>query len=290
MLAQLAATRGGQPLPAGTSAAEAPGFAAGVKAAAEPTKTIAETGEARARTTKLGEEASGLRAENAPASPGMVKVGQQIGVVVAGLSNKQAREAIETKAKEQGIAIDWAKVGLEGQKLAQAKGQLPKALRDEFQGRQVVKDTHQLAEAVAKIRKTADTGTDDLALIYSFVKILDPGSAVREGEIKLAGTPTPLLIELQQKYKRAVGGQLLHPTLRAQYKASAEKLFAGQMERYSAEAERYKQLATKQGMDPSDVVLDTGLGAGGSTSAAPEVKSVGAKRYEKRADGWYEVP
>jgi hypothetical protein len=151
-------------------------------------------------------------------------------------------------------------------------------LRKEFQSDPIVKSTKDVHQAIAKIREVPEDGTGDLSLIYSYVKILDPGSVVREGEIALAGKPTPLLQKLQMQYKRLAAGDLLAPELRASYKNAAEKLWQAQMGSYQSVADEYGRLANQFGIDPSTVVLDLGFKAGGRAGGAAPGSPSGQRR------------
>jgi hypothetical protein len=50
-----------------------------------------------------------------------------------------------------------------------------------------------------------------LGAIYSYVRALDPGSVVREGEIKLAGEARSKAQQLEGYFRRIMGGQVLTP-------------------------------------------------------------------------------
>lgn len=60
--------------------------------------------------------------------------------------------------------------------------------------------------AFAKVDSLLNTGkpatnADDIALLYEFVKVLDPSSAVREGEVKLAQSTNPTVIAFYNRVK-----------------------------------------------------------------------------------------
>jgi hypothetical protein len=52
----------------------------------------------------------------------------------------------------------------------------------DFENEQVVKDFNTMNIAIQTARTLADSGTDDQALIYTFAKVMDPNSVVRESE------------------------------------------------------------------------------------------------------------
>jgi hypothetical protein len=75
-------------------------------------------------------------------------------------------------------------------------------------------------------------------------------------------------------------GEKLPPHIRAQFRDESGRVFGAQRQRYEAVAGEYKRLATQQGFSPSDVVLDTGLGAGGGAAG-----SASPKRIKVNANG-----
>ena len=54
----------------------------------------------------------------------------------------------------------------------------------QFDGEQVVKDYNTISQQVEAVRNAGVTPTDDIQRIYSFAKVMDPNSVVREGEYK----------------------------------------------------------------------------------------------------------
>ena len=100
------------------------------------------------------------------------------------------------------------------------------------------------------------TAQDDIALIFSFMKVLDPTSVVREGEFATAQRYTGLLDSLGVKFDKVVNGNLLSDTqrtnilnsLKGRY-TTAEKNFDQVYTQYTNRAEQYR-------IDPEDVVID----------------------------------
>ena len=68
-----------------------------------------------------------------------------------------------------------------------------------------------------------DTGPGDVALIFSFMKMLDPGSVVRESEFALAETSGGLIERLKNTYAKAKDGERLTVTQRNNFLALAKK-------------------------------------------------------------------
>lgn len=139
----------------------------------------------------------------------------------------------------------------------------PADLRREFQSLPVVKDMQQVATSFEKIAGSSETGAGDIALIFNFMKMLDPGSTVREGEFATAASTGAVPDRVLHFYKK-LDGDKLPPSARAQLKDEARRVFEVQRGRYDAAAGQYRRLA---GDAADDVVLDLGYGAMGAGAA-----------------------
>lgn len=147
-------------------------------------------------------------------------------------------------------------------------------LRKEFQGNQVYKDTQQLATAYNKILSTSDTGAGDMSLIFAYMKMLDPGSTVREGEYATAQNVGSIPQNIVSAYNRAVTGEKLAPEIRQAFKDEAGKVFSVQKGRYDALANEYRRLSTSLGVDPMNVVLDIGIGPRNQNQQQPSTNDI----------------
>lgn len=158
---------------------------------------------------------------------------------------------------------------------ADAKGGAAKTvadLRKEFQGLPIYKDTVQVAQAASKIQGTSPNGPGDISMIFAFMKMVDPGSTVREGEFATAQNAGSVPQSIIARYNAAVRGAKLSPEVRAEFRSEARNLLKAQLSRYERTAAEYRRIAKGAGLDPSSVVLDLGYGGGEATSSA------GAKR------------
>ncbi|HAM55009.1 MAG TPA: hypothetical protein DCQ64_06240 [Candidatus Rokubacteria bacterium] len=142
-------------------------------------------------------------------------------------------------------------------------------LRQEFQGTPLFKDTQIISSAYDKIANTSDTGPGDISLIFAYMKLMDPGSTVREGEFATAANAGSIPQSLLTTYNKARDGDKLAPELRAQFRREAKTLHDNQMSRYRQAAEQYRRLAPGVGASPDDVVLDYGYGAQPSQPGQP---------------------
>ena len=127
-----------------------------------------------------------------------------------GVETKQA--AIQLKALEATGGVDPDKKFTQEEKI-----------RKEHQTR--TKVYGELQGTFSNIKSSADTGNGpgDIALITSFMKMLDPGSVVRETEFATARDTAGLFTQLENRLQKAKDGQLLNPAQRKEYVALAQK-------------------------------------------------------------------
>jgi len=133
-------------------------------------------------------------------------------------------------------------------------------IRDEF-----VRETKPLGEVLAgynRIKEGAQlgTGAGDVAVVFGYMKMLDPTSVVREGEYanvrNAAGVPEQLMAE----YNRLIGGGVLSNDQRQQIIGAAERLAVQTRSRFDQLSTSYGGLAERFGLDPATVLVDvTGL-------------------------------
>ncbi len=131
-------------------------------------------------------------------------------------------------------------------------------LRKEYNALPTTKATGIMSTAFRKIKTTVDRpdadGAGDISLVYSFMKMNDPESAVREGEYATAENSGGVEDKIRNIYNKVLNGQRLTPEQRAAFANQAESLMTAQLEQQAEQDQRYSDLATKFGMDPNYVI------------------------------------
>ena len=137
-----------------------------------------------------------------------------------------------------------------------------KGLRSEFNGLTEVKEFSTVETAFKQINNALSnpSAANDLAAATKFMKLLDPGSVVRESELGMAMAATGAIDRMQNYFQRLQNGQMLNPAQRADFKRSAELAYQASKDVYSQTASRYRALAESYNVDPNNVVL-SGKGA-----------------------------
>jgi hypothetical protein len=142
-------------------------------------------------------------------------------------------------------------------KNAEFKVNTEKELRNEFNGLPEIKEFSTVETAFKQINAALSnpSAANDLAAATKFMKLLDPGSVVRESELGMAMAATGAIDRMQNYFQRLQNGQILNPAQRADFKRSAEMAFNAARETRNQTAGRYTDLATSYNVDPKNVVL-----------------------------------
>lgn len=146
------------------------------------------------------------------------------------------------------------------------------SLRKEWQG--VNKEFNTVKDAFGRIQATSSVATPagDISMIYAYMKMLDPGSVVRETEFATAENAKPLLDRLGLSWdsvKNAWQGTRLQPAVRQDFLDRANELYSQQYNQYENNKSTYENLARRFEFDPELVVTDQTGGQRPSVNAQP---------------------
>jgi hypothetical protein len=151
------------------------------------------------------------------------------------------------------------------------------SLRDEYTAQTA--NFRIINDAYKKIMTTADTGAGDMSLLYQYVKLLDPGSVVRESEFATAAASGSFGDQVQAGVQRIATGKRLTPELTVQFRNEAKNIFGQQQSSANQTAEQYRRLAIDYGLDPARVV------PGSAKSYATEAEADAAFKSGKLKKG-----
>jgi len=132
-------------------------------------------------------------------------------------------------------------------------------LRKEFQNIQVVKDFDQVKVAYNQINGALKNPSpaNDLAAATKFMKLLDPGSVVRESELGLAMAASPAYERVTTYYEKLKTGEKLTPSQREDFRKSAELLYKASENVVIPKQNEYRELAAEAGVNPNSVVISS---------------------------------
>lgn len=112
------------------------------------------------------------------------------------------------------------------------------------------------AQAYRKIESAPDTAAGDISLIFSFMKILDPGSVVREGEFATAQNAAGIPERIRASYNKALEGTRLTPSQRDDFKSTAYTTINSQKQQFDQLTTYYTNIANRQGANPQDIIYN----------------------------------
>lgn len=132
------------------------------------------------------------------------------------------------------------------------------------------KDFDEIANAWDRLSSGANdpSPAGDVALIFNYMKMLDPGSTVREGEFATAQQTTGIPGYIRNLYNQSINGERLSPSQRADFFNQAENIFESSEQRRTNLEDAFVRLGERAGLARADLVIDRG--------AAPSVQ-VGPK-------------
>jgi len=143
----------------------------------------------------------------------------------------------------------------EGQKGFENEMKLGAAFRSE----PIYKDFNDMKSAYGQVMTSLDAGTPigDIAGATKVMKLLDPGSVVRESELGIAMAAAGRMDRLQNYFNNLMTGQKLTPKQRDDFKTLSNELYAVAGQTYNQKRSEYEQFG-KQYQFPN---LNTSLGA-----------------------------
>ena len=127
-------------------------------------------------------------------------------------------------------------------------------LRDEFTN--LTKDfgTVQASFDTIKSVSAKPSAAGDISLLTSFMRMIDPGSTVREGEFATAQNAGGVPQRVIARYNSLLNGERLDASQRTDFVQQAENMLKGRRQQYDKTRSKYRTLAKRAAVDPVDVV------------------------------------
>ncbi len=153
-------------------------------------------------------------------------------------------------------------------------------LRKEYAGLPAIKEFSTVQTAHKQVINALNnpSAANDLAAATKFMKLLDPGSVVRESELGMAMAATGAIDLMGNYLQRLQNGERLNPAQRADFKKAAELAYKAAEDTYGQIRQQYVDLANSYNLNPDNIVLKQG-------KAAEQPKPV-SERPEGVPKGW----
>ena len=161
------------------------------------------------------------------------------------------------------------------EKRPEAEAKFRKEYSDQTKAYQDVK------AAYGRIQSTDKSGAGDIALIFNYMKMLDPGSVVREGEFATAETAGGAFAKVGNLYNKLLTGERLKDEQRNMFVKQSERLYQSAANQEKVVRSGIERIATGYGLKPENIfyeAVETAPTAPGSTV------SVGGKTYNRPAN------
>lgn len=139
-------------------------------------------------------------------------------------------------------------------------------LRGDFRGEPVYKAHQEMQSAYSQIQQSLNKATPagDLAGATKIMKLLDPGSVVRESELGMAMAATGLLDRVENYASSILKGTKLTPKQRTDFQQLADALYGESVKAYNSKRSEYQKLGGEYGLN-----ADRAVGAPASMAANP---------------------
>ncbi len=153
--------------------------------------------------------------------------------------------------------IDAAKAGTDTNVVTDNE----RALMAQFRGEQIVKDYNNVLSQKSAIDNYINNGVGgpaDLAMIFTFMKSLDPNSVVREAEYATAAKSGNIFSGWAAKYNGYLKeeGGILPDNVKREFQNLVNQKLNSQKVLYDNVAKNYRNIAERQGLNPENVVVD----------------------------------
>lgn len=187
----------------------------------------------------------------------------------------------------RGKAMKEAKVGGQDKSFSQEN-----QLRDQYIS--LNKDFRTVRDSFSRVQASATnpSAAGDLALIFNYMKILDPGSTVRESEFANAAAAGAFGERIKAAVGRVTSGERLSGEMRKDFVDRANSLYKTSEAGYKQSAKEFRRVAEKSGLDPDQVALDfmiqsmeeQGRGGDGNPNSPPAPPSAGEMSFKSETD------
>lgn len=175
----------------------------------------------------------------------------QAGRFEASQAQSAEQRALDRASRERAAAITAGDKATQDQLNNEAK------IRSEIAGNKVVQEEQAAAVALSKVQRAAADASPagDLALIFGYMKTLDPASAVREGEFANAQNAAGVPDRIRNAYNKVISGERLNPQQRQEFVRNATSQYGAVKQRADAIREGYRGVAAKSGIQTDRVIV-----------------------------------
>jgi len=205
---------------------------------------------------KTGAETRGLTADaivkEAEAKYAPDKIAAELGLTEAQTLQAKAAagasRAAARKSDAEATNVNSALIPLE------KRPELELKLRNEYAG--ATKEHRDVKSAYGRVLASQATAAGDLALIFNYMKMLDPGSAVREGEFANAQNSGSVSTTIRNMYNKLLSGERLSESQRKMFSGQAKSLYDQSAKGEATVRTGLTRIATGYGLSPTNIFYE----------------------------------
>ena len=151
-------------------------------------------------------------------------------------------------------------------------------LRGDFRSEPIYKAHQEVQSAYSQIQQSLKMASPvgDLAGATKIMKLLDPGSVVRESELGMAMAASGAMDRLTNYASNVMNGTKLTPTQRIDFQKLADALYKESANQYNGKREEYKGIADRNQLNVQDVL-------GNESNKSPATKRYNEKTGKMEA-------
>lgn len=204
---------------------------------------------------------------------------------------KAARRASDAAAKKSGAEAARA----EAEAKQMSAGIIPVDKRPELETKfrkeynDQTKPYQEVKSAYGRVLSSEDSAVGDLSLIFGYMKMLDPGSVVREGEFATAQNAAGVPERIMNIYNKVATGQRLSPSQRESFKGQAKGLYSSALEGEKTVRTGLERISKGYGLNTENIFYSAteqapaGAPPAAAAAAGNSVK-VGGQTYTRPAN------
>ena len=149
-----------------------------------------------------------------------------------------------------------------------------------FKGEPIYKEFGDMKSAFKQVVSSLSQGTPigDVAGATKIMKLLDPGSVVRESELGIAMAAAGRMDRLQNYFNNMMTGQILTPTQRQDFERLATELYAAAADGFNKKRGEYKEFGQAYGFKNLDTALGPAADVPSLMRASPAAGAGGTAR------------
>jgi hypothetical protein len=201
---------------------------------------------------------------------------------------KAARRASDAAAKKSGAEAARA----EAEAKQMSAGIIPVDKRPELETKfrkeynDQTKPYQEVKSAYGRVLSSEDSAVGDLSLIFGYMKMLDPGSVVREGEFATAQNAAGVPERITNIYNKVATGQRLSPSQRESFKGQAKGLYNSALEGEKTVRTGLERISKGYGLNTENIFYSATEQAPVGAPPAPAANSVkvGGQTYTRPAN------